>query len=268
MSDPTEGPTSVTLDEVEQMGIETQKPDLTKVTIEGDEVPEIFRGKSVAEAIKLASSFAESLKISEQARLQAEASTRSLMQSQPQSQAPPISEEPKELTQTELQELYDTNPLAAIETMQQQAIHRAERNLEQRLGPMISGNAATVESNARMKYVDEFELFGEEITRIASGIPNGRSVLANPAAWDDIISLVRGRPTNFERLMERKVAKQQPNPRVQAQREQQETVGFTEAVPTRRPIPKSVAQLDATQREIAQNLNMSEADYVKWSQIT
>ena len=151
--------------------------------------------------------------------------------------------------------------------MNDQAIRRETRNLESRLKPLFNGTAVSVEQQARAKYADEFAMFGDQISQMASQIPNSQAVLSNPAAWDDLISLVRGRPGNIERIIERKTATVTDTARRQAQESQADVVGFSGTESRARPVARSVAQLDPIQREIADKMNMTPEDYIKWSVI-
>lgn len=269
MADPTAG-SSMTLEESEATTSQDTKPDLTKVVLDGDEVPEHLRGKSMADAIKMLNDSTDLLKKSESERLSQQAILKNLAERPAATPVPavPVPEAPKELTREELLELHEKDPLAAIEVMQAQAFRQAERNLETRLGPMMAGSAASAESTARQKYADEFALFGEEITRVAAGIPDARTNLANPKAWDDIVAYVRGRPGNFDKLVERKTQPKREEIQREAQLNQQDAVGFSESSPTRKPIPRNSAQLDPLQREIADKMGISYDDYVKWSAIS
>jgi len=264
MSDPV-GATSV---ELEEFGTETTvapPPKLEEMMLDGDDVPEELRGKTAADAIARTKALSEALKLSEDARKQSDLMAQTALRTQPTPPAPPA-EEP-EMSEEELTQLHEDNPLAAIRVMNAQAIRRAEKNLETRLRPLFSGTSKSVEEQARAKYADEFALFGDQITEIARQVPNAEAVLANPSAWDDIVSLVRGRPGNFDRLVERKSAPKTEETRRAAQNVQSETVGFsgTEARVGSRPM--TVANLDPIQREIADKLDMTPEEYVKWSQV-
>ncbi len=265
MSDPTQGGNSMSLDEA-GVATETQnQPDLSQVKLDGDNVPEHLRGKTAADVLAQLTSMGEALKLSEQARKQAETNAQLALQAR--APEPPPVEEPQELTEEALKELYDNDPLKAIALMNDQAIRRAEKNLSARLDPLFSGTAAQVEAAARSKYQDEFALFGDQITQMASQIPNAKAVLGNPAAWDDLVSLVRGRPGNLERLIEKKTAGAATQQRQTAQQQQVETMGFSDNGGTRPRSGSGMTSLDSIQAEIADKLGMSHADYIKWSKV-
>ena len=261
MSDPTQGATSVTFEDIERQSTQdaATAADVTQMKVDGQDIPEHLRGKSVKEIIAALEGTGQALKLSEAARLQV----------QPVQQAPaPVVEQPKEISDEEIQQMYEEQPLRAIEAMNQRAIQRAERNLEVRLGPLINGSAAQVEQSVRAKYADEFALFGDEITQVASGIPNRQAVLSNPAAWDDLVALVRGRENNFNRLLQHKASKTTQVSRQQAQLEQVAGVGFSDNSGGRGRAPTSVAGLDPIQKEIAEKMGLTPDDYVKWSKIS
>jgi hypothetical protein len=172
--------------------------------------------------------------------------------------------EEKELTNEELKELHDTDPLKAIEYMNERAVKRAERNLETRLAPIMAGSTSSAEAAARQRYPEEFALFGDQISRLVSEMPNAKTVFTNPQAWDDAISWVRGKSENLERLFERRQGKKSEIDLPTAQHREAESVGFTTQSPRPRSAPQNVMQMDATMREIARNLDMSDEDYIKW----
>jgi hypothetical protein len=259
--------TSVTLDQMaEDQAVQTP-PDLTKIKLDADGTPELFKGKTVAEVIEIAKGLGEAVKVSESARLQAEATAKAALSAQPKPvEAPPKVDEPKEMTPEELSELYSQDPIRAIATMQQQSERRVEKNLAARLEPLMNGGAASAEANARSRYSTEFELFGDQISQMAARIPGSKQVLANPAAWDDLVAYVRGQPANFQKLLDHQTAKVTKTTKEEARTEQVASVGFTETTP-RRPAPTTVASLDATQLEIARNMNLTPEEYVKWSRV-
>lgn len=264
MSDPV-GAVSMTLEDEPRVDTTPAPAKLEEVILQGDSVPEMLRGKSAAEAVAMMKGMSEALKLSEQARQQAELTAATALKTQPAPVAP--EPEPQEMSDQELAELHAENPLAAIRVMNDQAIRRAERNLESRLKPLFNGSAVSAEQQARAKYADEFALFGDQITQMATQIPNSQVVLTNPAAWDDLISLVRGRSGNIERLIEKRTATNVEATRRQAQETQIDTVGFSGTEPRARPTARTVAQLDPIQREIAEKMGLTPDEYVKWSQV-
>lgn len=256
-------PESMSLDEMQDMT--PQKTNLGDMKLDGDDVPEHLRGKSAADLIKLAESAQEAVKLSENARLQAEARAAAAGVQQPATLPEPKPE--PELTEEELAELHQQDPLKAIRYIQTQAQRAAERNFEARLGSVVAGTASQVENAARAKYKDEFELFGDQITSVAKTIPNAQQVLMNPSAWDDLISLIRGRSGNIERLIERKSAQPAaPSRRAAADMEAQ-SMGFSDTGQTGRRPASNPSQLDSIQLEIAEKLNMTPAEYVHWSNV-
>lgn len=273
MSEPTSsGATQVTMEEMAAAeASEAAKPtDLTKVVVQGDDVPEELRGKTAAEAIAYAKGLKQALGISEQSRLQAQQIADIASRTQPVAAVVEAVVEP-ELTDEQLQTMFQEEPLKAIRAMNAKAIRDAERNVEARLAPLFSGTSASVEKQARETYKDEFALFGSEISKMVETTaqkPNGKNVLANPAFWDDMISYIRGKPGNFDKMVEAKTRKVTEVTRSAAQEDQVASVGFTDATPTGRARkPMTVESLDSTQREIAGVLGISLDDYVKWSKV-
>lgn len=262
-------PTQLTFEEIEAQLNEPKPADLTTVKIEGDTVPEHLKGKSADELLKHSLALEESLKKSEQARLQPQVTERIIeRQSAPPAPAAPQAKAPP--TKEQLAEMFQTDPVAALETYGQYVAQTVYQNLEQRLGPLAQGSAQAAERQARERFKDEFELFGEQIEQIKKQLPDP-SVLSQPQSWDDLVAYVRGQPQNFDKLYDHRVKKAAvggERTRTEAQTEQivEAPVHLTPAART--PTPRSGAvQLDDTAREIARNLGMSEQDYIKWSNI-
>jgi hypothetical protein len=229
------GAVEVTLDEMEKATQELPKvPSLADIKLEGDDVPAIVRGKSAQEAIN---GLVDALKVSEQARQQALLTAEAAVKT-PAPVAPPPPPAPKELTIEELKALHDEDPFKAIQVMHQQAEQRVLRQYEERVRPLISGVASSAEQQARAKYADEFELFGDQIS-------------------------VRGRGGNIEKLIERKTKPKVEERRATAQQQQAESVGFTDNSGSRGRKPSSVDQLDPIQREVAEKMGITPEDYIK-----
>lgn len=259
--------TAITMEEIERQQVAAPAADLSQVKLEGEGIPSALAGKTAMDAIRHAAALEEALKISENARKQAELTAQTALRAPaPVAEAAPVAEI-KPITREQFDELYQNDPMAAIQALNEQAIRMAERNLETRLGPLTSGSLSAAENGARTRYADEFALFSTEIKQVMEGFPNYRTVFANPAAWDDLISLVRGRPGNFEKLI---AHKNQPNSEVlrrEAINREASSMGYVDTNPIRSRSGGQVTELDATQREIADKLGMSHQDYIKWSNV-
>jgi hypothetical protein len=254
------------MDEMEKASAVPQGPDLTNTKVDGEGVPEMLKGKTLQEVFARFGSLEDAVKISEQARQTAELNARTALAVQPRVEETKV-EEPKEMTDEELSELHSSNPIAAIRAMSAQAERRAMRNLEQRIGTLAVGSAATAESAARQTYPEEFEMFAGDIQELIKSIPNSQSVMSNPRAWDDLMAVVRGKKGNFERLLDKKMSKNGGPSREKAQESEIANVGFTGAPQTRARLVTNVGELDTVQREIADKLGMTPEDYFKWSRV-
>jgi ribosomal protein L12E/L44/L45/RPP1/RPP2 len=272
MSDPAQSgrlDTEFTVDDAASSTAEVKPLDLT-TKLEGDEVPEELRGKTVAEVVALQKGMKDALLTSEQGRKNAEtlAATAAAATAPPAPVAPPAPTPEPELSDEEIAELHQEDPIKAIKYMNAQAIRTAEKNLEARLGPMLAGTAASVEENARTKYKGDFESIGPEIEAFIQKLPN-KGVLANPQGWDDLISLVRGQ--NIEKVITHRSEAAAEAAKAQAQRDQQDLAGFQGTGQAPRPaaaVPGGVAEMDDIQKEIASKLGMTPEDYIKWGKVT
>lgn len=220
--------TSMTMQEIEEsLGSEEAKPiDLTTVKAEGDTVPEAYRGKSVDEIIKIAegarSAMNESTRAAQEARDAARAATEMAGRQPP----PPPPEAPKELTREQLKEIYDEDPMKALEIMETQLLQRVNRHVEDRIAPLTDGTMSSAENWARQEYADEFELFGDKIKAMVDSIPN-KQVFTSKKGWEDAVSYVRGQRGNFEKLVEHRANKNNSEELGNARERERNNAGFT-----------------------------------------
>lgn len=263
MTTPQVGPIVVDLETMGAQAGEQEPPkpvDLTTVRLEGDNVPEELRGKTAAELIDFNRRLTDALRISEISRQQAPTAVAPIA---PEPVLPP------KMDPEELRQMFIDDPVGAFNKMQEEWTTKAEAHLAARLQPLVSGAAAGAESNARSKYPDEFTLFENDIKAIVNGMPaQQRSALSNPAAWDDLISYVRGRPGNFEKVIDARTTKAMKDARkIGAQAAQELETGLTFTDAPRRGAPSATVAPDAATQHICDVLGMSYADYVKWSKI-
>jgi len=186
----------------------------------------------------------QALRISEESRKRTE---QFAAPPQEKKEEPP----PKELTREELNELHKTDPLAAIEYMQAKAIRTAEENLARRLGPLSAGAATSARQLAMQKYPDEFQVLA----------------MGNAKAWDDLISYVRGKPGNFEKMLDHRDSKRRDADATAAREREAASAGVHTRSEVRSPPPAKGSTLDATEKEIAKAMGMTDADYTKWRNI-
>lgn len=260
-------PEQMTIDDFEKAQATPEPPKLDQIKLDGDGVPDDLKGKSVAEIVQMTKALAESLKLSERSRTQAEQMAAMATRSAPAPVAAPAAPAEPELTDEQLAELHSTDPLRAIRYMQQQAINAASKNLEARIGNLFTSSAAVAETTAREKFKAEFEVLGPEISAMAKQIPNAEQVLTTPEAWERLISLVRGTPGNFEKVQQYYVSKATGRTLESARQQQQEDAGVSMVSSVRAPGPSIGVELDPIQKEIAGKLGLSEADYIKWSKV-
>lgn len=241
------------------------------IKIEGDKVPERLRGKSVAEIASAMESLENAVKTSEQGRQELKDEFNAL-KAQVTVQGPTVSvtpstAEPVPISREDLDKLYEDDPLKAIRIMHEQMGQRLEKNLNARLQPLATGSADSAEANARLRYPDEFALLDTEIKTVLGNVPD-RSVMNSAKSWDDLIAYVRGQ--NIDKLFEHRQTQADKKKEAEAQAAAAATVGFSGTAGAQ-IAPSQAAQvsnqLDATQREIAKGLDMTDEDYLKWSKV-
>lgn len=193
--------TEVSFADLEEPAAAPKAPDLSTIKLEGDDVPEMFRGKTIKETLSALTTTLDSFRGSEKARKELQdrvdaLSRPSVVREDPKTPAP----EP--LTKEKLDAMYKEDPTAATALIVARAMDSINANIEARLGPIKAAGASTVEAQVRQEFAAEFEDFGAEIKQITDNLPD-RSVLGNPESWKQIISYVRGQPQNFEKLLTR-----------------------------------------------------------------
>lgn len=254
----------VTLDEIETSLNDQKAADETKKKADEAAVIEEARVRAAAAAGGGAPSgesvqvraLQEALRISEEAR-------RDHRVERP-AETPP---EPKK-TKEELAALMQSDPIAAIAYMQGESMKIVTENFERRFGSLMKGSESTAESLARQKYPTEFEMFGTQINEFIATLPEAnRASLGTTAGWDDLISWFRGRPGNFEKLSAKLVEKQTNAAAIAAQAAQAAGAGATIRSEVRSPQASGGGQLDATEKEIAKTLGLTDAEYITWRKV-
>lgn len=208
---------SLTMDEIEsQIAASEAQP-------AEDDLPEAYRGKSPKEIAAIAEAARNQLNERlDFAKIAAEAARGA-------APAPPPKEEPaapQEMTREQLKELYEEDPMKALEIMENQVESRLTRHFESRLQPMAEGIVGQAENWARQEFATEFELFGDEIKQLVENVGN-KNVFTQKKAWEDAVAYVRGRAGNMEKLWEHRQSKQSEVAARDAREREARNSGFT-----------------------------------------
>lgn len=250
---------SIKADEANQSAT---KPDELK--LEGDAIPEKYRGKTLNEILKENSLLEQRARLAETERTSLQTSLESVRTAPPPVQ--PVNDE-KEMSRDELATLFNDDPLAAIDVMNQQAIRRAEKHLSVRLGQIEQGTIGAAEGWAREQYKEEFDVLGPQITQFVQSLPD-KSMLTTNRGWKDVISYVRGQDDNFNKLMEHKASGGRTIKDGRAAAEQDS--GFTGTGSARGQVPSGGGRLKSLSPElhqIAEGLGLTDAEYIKWANV-
>lgn len=271
---PSTGPNGgVTFEEIEQQlkdhEKQLEKPDLSKIVLNDEAIPENLRGKSVQEMLAHARSVEEALRLSEQGRQQAlilaqTASQRGGDAPKPEPAQPP---EPQ-VTAEQVAAAFQEDPAKGVELMQrmnEQAITRAAQQFSARLEPMMAGAVSAVEAEARRRYPDEFELYKEEIKEVLGQLPDKR-VMSTDRSWDDMVAYVRGK--NPMKLFDHLNTKEAAKRAREAQEAQVAGIGFQSTGGSRPPAAPTGPAMDATTEEICRVMGLTKEEYIKWSRVS
>jgi len=236
--------------------------------LEGDTIPEAFKGKSLNDV------FAEVTKLQNTATINAEVMRRmAATPAAPQvvhmgQPAPVAGSQQIGPTEEQLEEMVASDDpkqrIAAMRIMQAQNNNALGAALERRLAPLAMGTVSSAEANARSKYALEFELFSKEIESYRSRVP--AEAFTNPQAWDELIFQVRGSdPQKYVNELQRRG---KITPTLDDAREAERALAGS-ALPVRLPGSPNGAgsphTLDALQRKVAEEFGMTDAEYIHFS---
>lgn len=270
---PGGGPNAgVTFDEIESQLKEAERtalaPKLDEVKVDGEDVPENLRGKTVREILNQTKALEETLRLSEAGRQQA-LTMAQVAASRGAEPPKPKEPEPEPLvTAEEVAAAFAEDPAKGVQLMtkmNEQAIARAASSFAQRIDPLLAGTVGAVEAQARQRYPDEFSLYADEIKSVLDSLPN-KNAMSSASSWDDLIAFVRGK--NPQKLFDHMMSKETTRKASEAQEAQRAAAGFSMTSAQRTPAPTGGVVMDDTTKEVCKVLGISEADYAKWSKVT
>lgn len=237
--------------------------DPATVKLDGDNIPEALRGKTLADVLSVQTELQRALAVARDTndalRQSSEALTASRQQQAPVVQQPVA--EP-ELTKEQLKALYDEDPFAYQQHMFTQMDKKIQKQVSSSIAPFASTTASVSESQARQKFTEEFSVLGTEINQVLSQIPD-KGVLAQPGAWDELLYYVRGK--NLDKLMEARTKKANDSALEEARKREANGVGSVNdgsrrGVSTR----QTITELTPQQKDAARVLGITEAEYKQY----
>lgn len=237
--------------------------DPATLKLDGDNIPEALRGKSLADVLALQ---AEQTRALEASRTQID-SLRALSEARasqpaPVAQPPAPTAEP-ELTQEKLKEMYEQDPFAYQQYMFSQMDKKIKAQVNSTIAPFASTTASVSESQARQKFAEEFSVLGNEINQVLSQIPD-KGVLAQPGAWDELMYYVRGK--NLDKLMEARTKKSNDAALEEARKREANGAGSVNDGSRRSAgsTRQVISELTPQQKDAARVLGITEAEYKQY----
>lgn len=216
------------------------------------------------------------LRISEEARKEAMKMVETARA--PSAPAAPTAPAPnplETLTDEDLAKLIEEKgAVAALRIVQAQTLQIMQQHADTRFSGLASAGATAAEQTARTKYALEFELFGDDIAKVVNDAPD-KTALNNPATWDNMIAWIRGKEGNIQKYAGKLAEKSSAIAAAEAIAGQRGSAGAVIA-PTSSTIAAGAGVtagadghygLDATEREIADNLGRSYKDYATWKKV-
>jgi len=241
---------------------------LSEIKLDSDEVPEEFRGKNAAELVGLLSEMKRGM---EQAKttidtLRTSSQALAEVRAAPAPVAAPVPITEAEPTAADMKKLFEDDPFAYHEKQYAMMGKRLSQTLDSKITPLVGTTASAAEHAARAKFPEEFELLGGEIRQIIETIPpEGRTALAAPGAWEQVVEYARGK--HFDKFLSGRDAKKKGVELEAARKREADGAGmtFTDVVGGRGG-PRSGPLVELTQemKDAAKTLGISEADYKKY----
>lgn len=234
-------------------------PSLAELKLEAADVPDVFKGKSAADLVEENRRLAESLKLSEDARTALARSGTAVRDVREE-----VVEDPADkITREELEELFKSDPMKAMEIYDRRLFKNLDKHLERRLKGLQDGAVSTAERVIKDEYKLEFELFGDQIEALKKQVQP--EILTTRKGWEDMMAYIRGKPQNFEKI----IARHNGKPKERAREEEVVSSGFTSRSAARpsAPVGPDDAGLDSVQLKIAETMGMSPSDYKKWAMV-
>lgn len=260
------GGNSVSFEEMEAARNQPAATDFSKITLDGDDIPEGLRGKSVSELLQQVSGLQKAVQISESARLalqnSQEALTASRQASAPVAPQAPVSE--PELNEEQLEALFQESPRKYHDYMADKQEKRILGRIQGVIAPVLGSSADLLVRDAQNRYPDEFASIGSEIQSFISALPD-KSTLNNPGAMDDLVAYMRGKHwTKFQAHLTNKNGGGLEEARESLRRETPSELPRTSS-PTiaRTNGGKGRIQLDETAREVARAMGLSDEQYIE-----
>lgn len=219
---------------------EAEKTPPPDFVVDGDDIPEPVRGKSVKELADYAKRAENALRMSEQAR-EALLAQQQAIASQRAVQAP--QQTPQELSATAIHEMLAKDPASAYDAIQHmidQRIAPQAHNFQQRMEGLLTGAMTLAEQQARAKYPLEFSSLSHEIKSVVDQIPD-RQGLTSTEGWDRVVAFVRGQ--HIDKYLEAR-------DRARAQTEQRQSAGPSLRTTTRMSQASPGSITDPVAREI------------------
>ena len=233
-----------------------------EIQLSGETVPEEFQGKTAKDLLDQVKATREALQISEKAREDDKDKFRKAELDAVRAPVvpPPAPVEEVELSPEEMEELRN-DPNRYTDYKIQKAAKLLGTNVDNRLKGLAESGVASAEQSARSNFKEDFELFGDQIDSLVSSLPD-RTALASPTQWDNLITFVRGKPENIDKL----IAHRATQSASVARQAQEASTGHTP--PPMQNAPPAAAgepKYDETQLEIMRTLGIESKDWEKWS---
>jgi len=212
-----------------------QRPDYQSIRLDGDDIPEPLRGKSVSEAMQQYNS------ILSHAQQMAQQMRQGQMQQQ-QQQTPPEPEKPV---------FEDDDLLGDARNFETKLNQFVQRRVSPYVQQQMQAQTQQARQLAQQQFGDEFQRWGQEIDQLAGQLPVQQT--ANPQTWAQLVQYVRGQ--HMDEIIQERIQAAQQQPR---KRPPPSERGRAPAQGGRK---KQKGEISAEEREVMQLLGIDETTW-------
>lgn len=237
--------------------------DPAALKLDGDNIPEPLRGKSLADVLATQSELQRALQTSRDTIDALRNSTEALAASR--QQPAPVVQQPvaePELTKEQLKAMYEEDPFAYQQYMFTQMDKKIQKQVSSSVAPLAATTASASEAQARQKFAEEFSVLGNEINQVLSQIPD-RAALAQPGAWEQVIYYVRGQ--HMDKIIDARTRKANETALEEARKKEANGAGSVNTGARRTTGGRQmITELTPQQKDAARVLGMTEAEYKQY----
>jgi len=178
---------------------------------------------------------------------------------------PPAPTGPAPMTEQELRQLHDEDPVRASAVLASRIVDARAQNLDARMSTMIAASTAIVESQVQARFAEDFADYGDEIRQMMQQV--SPELRLEPANWEKVIRMVRG--AHLDEIIEKRTKAATQKAAEDARQAQSRSAGFSGTGRAAAPSTGGTAKgdqffgLSEAQRRAADAIGVSYKDFAR-----